>query len=107
QHAAANGQNLVIAHEPTFYNHLDVPEGMEESDPVWQEKREFIEKHGLVIWRLHDHWHERKPDGIQVGMTNALGWGKYQNPDNEHLYTLPPTTLRQLAEDVARKLDSP
>jgi len=29
QRAAANGQNLVITHEPTFYNHLDVPEGVE------------------------------------------------------------------------------
>lgn len=107
QRAAANGQNLVITHEPTFYNHLDVPEGMDESDPVWKEKREFIDKHGLVIWRLHDHWHARTPDGIQVGMTNALGWGKYQNPENEHLYTLPETTLRQLAEEVAEKLESP
>lgn len=80
---------------------------MEESDPVWKEKREFIEKHGLVIWRLHDHWHARKPDGIQVGMTDALGWGKYQNRENEHLYTLPQTTLRLLAEYVAKKLDSP
>ena len=29
QRAAAKGQNLVITHEPTFYNHLDVPDGME------------------------------------------------------------------------------
>src|ERR1700675_3694546 len=28
QRASANGQNFVIQHEPTFYNHLDVPEGM-------------------------------------------------------------------------------
>jgi hypothetical protein len=42
QRAAANGQNFVITHEPTFYNHLDVPEGMAESDPVWKEKRDFI-----------------------------------------------------------------
>jgi len=107
QRAAMEGLNLVITHEPTFYNHLDVPEGMEEGDPVWQEKREFIAKHGLVVWRFHDHWHDRKPDGIQVGMTHALGWEKYQNSANEHLYTLPETTLRHLAEEVANKLGSP
>src|SRR6266478_8919060 len=76
QRAAANGQNLVITHEPTFYNHLDRPEGMEENDPVWKEKREFIEKNGLVVWRFHDHWHLRKPDGILAGMVQALGWEK-------------------------------
>jgi len=45
--AAAGGserENLVITHEPTFYNHLDRPEGMDESDAVWKEKRAFIEK---------------------------------------------------------------
>lgn len=108
QRAAANGQNLIITHEPTFYNHYDdKPEGMDESDPVLKEKRAFIDKHGLVIWRLHDHWHMRKPDGIQVGMTHALGWEKYQNPENQNLYTLPETTLRRLAEDVAKRLDTP
>ena len=108
QRAAANGQNLIITHEPTFFNHFDdKPEGMDASDPVWKEKREFIEKHGLVIWRLHDHWHMRKPDGIQAGMTHALGWEKFQNPENQNLYTLPETTLRALAADVAKKLDTP
>ena len=108
ERAAASGQNLVITHEPTFFNHYDdKPEGMDENDAVWREKREFIEKHHLVIWRFHDHWHMRKPDGIQAGMTHALGWGKYQNPENEHLFTLPETTLRGLAADVAEKLHTP
>ena len=56
ERAAANHENFVITHEPTFYNHLDVPEGMPESDPVWAEKRAFIEKHNMVVWRFHDHW---------------------------------------------------
>ena len=108
QRAAANGQNLIITHEPTFFNHYDdKPEGMDESDPVLKEKRAFIEQHGLVIWRLHDHWHMRKPDGIQLGMTHALGWEKFQNPENEHLFTLPETTLEKMAADVARRLDTP
>src|ERR1700733_628787 len=33
QRAAANHQNLVITHEPTFFSHQDQPEGMDESDP--------------------------------------------------------------------------
>jgi putative NIF3 family GTP cyclohydrolase 1 type 2 len=107
QRAAANGQNLVITHEPTFYNHLDVPDGMEENDPVWKAKREFIEKHGMVVWRFHDHWHRMKRDGILAGMVHALGWEKYEREDNPYLFTMPETTLKNLAEEVSRKLDSP
>jgi putative NIF3 family GTP cyclohydrolase 1 type 2 len=107
QRAAARGENLVITHEPTFYNHLDRPEGMEESDAVWKEKREFIEKNGLVIWRFHDHWHQRNPDGILAGMVQALGWEKYQSKENPHLFTVPETTLEKLAADVAKELNTP
>jgi putative NIF3 family GTP cyclohydrolase 1 type 2 len=108
QRAAAKGRNLIITHEPTFFNHYDdKPEGMDENDAVWKEKRAFIEKHGLVIWRLHDHWHMRKPDGIQLGMVHALGWEQFQNPQNENLFTLPETTLEKLASDVANRLDTP
>jgi putative NIF3 family GTP cyclohydrolase 1 type 2 len=105
--ASAKGLNFVITHEPTFYSHEDVPEGMPESDPVWAEKRTFIEKHGMVVWRFHDHWHMRKPDGIEAGMVHALGWGRYQNAENRYLFVLPETTVKKLAEEVAKKLDSP
>ena len=107
QRASAKGLNFVITHEPTFYSHEDVPEGMPESDPVWAEKRAFIEKHGMVVWRFHDHWHMRKPDGIEAGMVHALGWESYQNAGNQYLFVLPETTVKKLAEEVAKKLDSP
>jgi putative NIF3 family GTP cyclohydrolase 1 type 2 len=107
QRAAANGKNFVITHEPTFYNHLDVPEEMAVSDRVWKEKREFIEKHGMVVWRFHDHWHMRKPDGILAGMVHAMGWEKYQQGENPYLFTMPKITLEALAAEVARKLNSP
>lgn len=107
QRAANQGRNLVITHEPTFYNHLDVPDGMPESDPVWKEKREFIDKHGMVVWRFHDHWHRRNPDGILAGMVHTLGWEKYQREENPHLFTMPERTLEELAAELAKKLDSP
>jgi putative NIF3 family GTP cyclohydrolase 1 type 2 len=104
--AAASGNNLVITHEPTFFSHLDKPEDLAEgeNDPVLAEKRAFIEKHGLIIWRFHDHWHARKPDGIQTGMVHALGWEKFQDPANEHLFTLPETNLSELASDIRARL---
>lgn len=107
ERASAKGLNFVITHEPTFYAHLDTPDGLPENDPVWAEKRAFIQKHGMVVWRFHDHWHERKPDGIEVGMVRALEWEKYQRPDNEHLFVMPETTVKNLAEQVAKKLGSP
>ena len=106
QRAAASGNTLIITHEPTFFNHLDKPDDLAEgeSDPVLSEKRAFIEKHGLIIWRFHDHWHARKPDGIQAGMVHALGWQKFQDPANEHLFTLPRTTLAELAAAIRADL---
>jgi putative NIF3 family GTP cyclohydrolase 1 type 2 len=107
ERASAKGLNFVITHEPTFYAHLDKPEGMPESDPVWAEKRAFIEKHGMVVWRFHDHWHMRTPDGIESGMVRALGWEKFQTSQNQYLFVMPEITLKKLAEEVAHKLDSP
>lgn len=107
QRASAKGLNFVITHEPTFYAHLDRPEGLPDDDPVWSEKRAFIQKHGIVVWRFHDHWHERRPDGIELGTVRALGWEKYQRPDSQHLFVLPETSVKNLAEQVANKLQSP
>jgi putative NIF3 family GTP cyclohydrolase 1 type 2 len=106
QRASAKGLNFVITHEPTFYAHLDTPEGMPESDPVWAEKRAFIEKHGMVVWRFHDHWHMHKPDGIEAGMVRSLGWEKFQSPENQYLFVMPEITVKKLAEEVANKLGS-
>ena len=107
QGASAQKLNFIITHEPTFYAHQDVPEGISQDDPVWAEKREFIEKHGLVVWRFHDHWHMRNPDGIEVGNIHALGWEKYQRPDDQYLFVIPETTLRDLAAEVSKKLQTP
>lgn len=103
---AASGNNLIITHEPTFFNHLDKPDELDQgdNDSVLAEKRAFIKKHGLIIWRFHDHWHARKPDGIQAGMVHALGWEKFQDPANEHLFTVPRTTVEALAADLKARL---
>jgi putative NIF3 family GTP cyclohydrolase 1 type 2 len=106
ERAAASGQNLIITHEPTFYNHLDNPDGLEqkESDPVLAAKRMFIEEHGLVIWRFHDHWHRRNPDGIEAGMAHALGWEKFQDSSNQYLFAVPETDLQSLASELKHRL---
>ncbi|MGO4881507.1 MAG: Nif3-like dinuclear metal center hexameric protein [Bryobacteraceae bacterium] len=103
--AAAAGDNLSVTHEPTFYGHLDQTADLaKENDAVLAAKQAFIEQHHLVIWRFHDHWHMRTPDGIQTGMIRALGWEKYQNPSNIHLFVIPETTVGQLASNIKERL---
>ncbi len=104
--AAAAGTNLVITHEPTFYGHLDkLDELTKENDAVFTEKQEFIKQHHLVIWRFHDQWHRRSPDGIETGMIKALGWEKYKNPQDDHLFVMPEMTVSDLASDIKKKLN--
>src|SRR6266540_7144751 len=98
QRAHAAGKNLIIAHEPTFYNHTDDTTNL--SGEIYEAKRNFIEKNGLVVWRFHDHWHARKPDGILAGMTEALGWGKYQSSEQPRRFSLPGATLEALAKSM-------
>jgi putative NIF3 family GTP cyclohydrolase 1 type 2 len=105
QRAAAAGKNLVITHEPTFYSHQDGISDLEkQNDPVLAAKEAFIRDHHMVVWRFHDHWHMHRPDGIQLGMTKALGWEKFQSADDPHLFTLPETTLGSLAATLKQKL---
>jgi putative NIF3 family GTP cyclohydrolase 1 type 2 len=104
QRAAASGKNLIIAHEPTFYNHLDKLDEIPPGDPVLAEKRKFIDEHHLVVFRFHDHWHQRNPDGILEGMITALGWSGYRSKAAPNLFVMPETTLDHLATSVRGKM---
>ena len=105
ERAASAGNNLVITHEPTFFGHLDQTSELEKAqDSVLEAKQKFIRDHGLVVWRFHDGWHARQPDGILLGMTEALGWQKYQSQAQPHLYVLPQTSVNALAAQIKGKL---
>jgi putative NIF3 family GTP cyclohydrolase 1 type 2 len=103
QRSAKAGLNLIITHEPTFYNHADETESLA-GDPVFQHKREFIAKNKQVIWRFHDHWHARKPDAVSVGLAAAMGWADHQGGEGERSYVLPSTTLGALAKDIQSRM---
>ena len=103
QRAAAAGKNLVITHEPTFWLHQDTLTGIEQ-DPTYRFKADFIKKNGLAIFRFHDHWHARKPDGIATGMMRELGWEKYVDPQNVRRFTFPEGPLSRLASEMKTKL---
>ena len=103
--AHAAGMNFVVTHEPTFWSDGDVV-GDLTRDALYQEKLKFAEANGMVIWRFHDHWHARMPDGIFVGWKRALGWEGYAAPENDRRFVIPETTLGQLAAHVASALQS-
>lgn len=106
QRAVAAGDNLIITHEPTFYSHLDKPDDLplKEKDTVLAEKRAFIRQHHLIIWRFHDHWHRRKPDGIEAGVIHDLAWERFQDSANPYLFSIPETTVAELADYLKAKL---
>ncbi|HLZ90239.1 MAG TPA: Nif3-like dinuclear metal center hexameric protein [Candidatus Acidoferrum sp.] len=106
QRAASAGQNLIVTHEPTFFNHHEKIDDLElkENDPVLAAKRAFIREHKLVVWRFHDHWHRMKRDGIETGMARALGWESFQDSGNQYLFAIPETDLGHLAGDVKSRL---
>jgi putative NIF3 family GTP cyclohydrolase 1 type 2 len=108
QRAAAGGANLVITHEPTFYDHLDKLDVLEaEHDSVTAVKRDFIRAHHMVVVRMHDHWHRRHPEPMATALAHKLGWDHYRSADSEFLYNLPETTLAELARAIRRRLPAP
>jgi putative NIF3 family GTP cyclohydrolase 1 type 2 len=93
--AVALNCNLIIVHEPTFYNHLDETNQFLNSS-VYIEKKHYIDEYKLVIFRFHDYIHHIQPDAINYGMTLKLGWQKYVTDNNSGRYVIPETTLNDL-----------
>jgi putative NIF3 family GTP cyclohydrolase 1 type 2 len=106
--AAAQGANLVITHEPTFYDHfdkLDVLEG--EKDAVTAAKRGFIREHRMVVLRMHDHWHRRRPEPMVQSLSRVLGWQQYWRAETEILFRIPETTVAELGATIRQRLRAP
>jgi putative NIF3 family GTP cyclohydrolase 1 type 2 len=96
------GANLIITHEPTYYNHLDETDWLAD-EPIFQEKRSYIERHKLVIWRFHDNLHQYQPDPTFVGITQALGWESFADQE-QMLLNLPARSLSDLALEIKDRL---
>ena len=100
QRAAAQGKNLIITHEPTFYNHEDKTQDFE-NDPVYLAKQALIAKNNLVIFRFHDNWHAHRPDLMLTGLAEVLGFKR--SGTNPRLFEIPSTTLERLARDIQQR----
>ncbi|HEY3369925.1 MAG TPA: Nif3-like dinuclear metal center hexameric protein [Prolixibacteraceae bacterium] len=101
--AVASNCNLIIAHEPTFYNHADKTDFLA-NDPVYQKKSEYIKQHGLIIFRFHDHWHRTEPDGIYIGMVEKLGWKANQVDKSMFYFKFDEQTVGGFAQKLQEQL---
>jgi putative NIF3 family GTP cyclohydrolase 1 type 2 len=103
EQAVQLGANLIITHEPTFYNHPDVTDWLSQH-PSYKAKRQLIEKSGLVIWRFHDYLHSLPPDSTVMGLLKELNWEANGSPDLPYLCSIQPMTLRELGGWVKKQL---
>jgi putative NIF3 family GTP cyclohydrolase 1 type 2 len=104
ERAVAAGLNMILPHETTFWNDRDdvmVVTG----DALYREKRDYLAAHNVVIFRMHDHVHDQRPDFTYVGSARELGLDPArETPPGSHRFTIPETTLEALAADVQRRV---
>lgn len=101
--AIALKANFIIAHEPTFYNHTDSTDWIE-NDPVVKLKKELLAKNNIVVWRFHDYIHSMQPDNVLMGVLSAFGWEKHYNAANPVMIKVPSTTVRDVVTLAKTKL---
>ena len=63
------GADMLIVHEPTYYDHFEEIDEL----PVVKEKRKLIEESGITIYRYHDYMHHRDIDQSPEGEVYYLG----------------------------------
>lgn len=113
--AKEKGINLLITHEPTFYNHEDRTDFLA-NDPVYLEKVAALADADIVVWRDHDHIHgpggpaaavHPYIDYIFYGIARELGWEGYvEGEETKPLwFRIPQTTVTDLAQELMEKLN--
>ena len=104
--AANTGCQLLITHEPTWWDHLDRPGGWRDRGPG-KEKTELLAESGLVVLRLHDTWDNWPELGIRDSFARGLGLTDFVGEDETRwhaTYRVPTQTLRCFAKYVAGKV---
>ena len=100
QKADASGANLIIAHEPTWFNGSDKTDWCQ-NDSVYLAKKKLLDEYHIAIWRFHDHMHSgTSTDYIYRGIIQELGWRTYLTNDEKQpwVYEIPETNLRDLSQ---------
>ena len=103
EQAVQLGANLIITHEPTFYNHLDRTDWLGKH-LSYIAKRQLIQESGVVIWRFHDYLHSLPPDSTVVGLIKELNWEANGSLEQPYLCSIQPLTLLELGQWIKKQL---
>lgn len=93
------GAELVITHEPTFYNHEDVFNPTRLS----LQKKAALEEAGFTVYRYHDSMHDREKDEVNLSMIERMGW-KGEFDGDLHINLKEGVTAREIAKAASEKL---
>ena len=99
------GADMLIVHEPTYYEHMEkyIP------SEVVDKKKSLIDGSGMVVYRYHDHMHNRVKDEITEGELHYLGLnGNFEKTPYFASYSLTldtPLTATELAKMMEDKLN--
>lgn len=106
QAAVKGGFDMVITHEPTFWENADELQ-VTYNNGIGMVKRKFIEANDLVILRCHDVWDRMPLVGIPWAWARFLGFGDKPCTTGMkgflHRYDIDPIRLDDLAGRVAAK----
>lgn len=102
EEAVRRKANLVIVHEPTFFNGLDRTEKLAIND-IMERKKALLQKNKIVVWRFHDYAHAVKPDMIIEGVIRKMNWVAYHKNEGPFI-DIPALSLGQLVEGFKTKL---
>ncbi len=106
QSSIDTGCDLLITHEPTWWDHFDKPGGWREKEPGLT-KTKLLEKSGMVVLRLHDSWDRWPKIGIRDSFAKTLGLDNFilEGDDRWHaIYEVQEQTLKEFAGYVAEKI---
>ena len=94
--------NFIIAHEPTFYNHQDNVDWLE-NDKVYRFKAQLLKDNNISVWRNHDYIHSHEPDGVMDGVVEKLGWKQYVK-ESDNLFELPEMSLGEVIKHCKSRM---
>lgn len=101
--AAERGLNMIIPHEDTYWNDADDTRIAEADTLVYRTKIDFMTRHDIVVFRIHDHMHRQRPDFTFSGTAREVGLDpSTETAPNSHRFVIPETTLGELAARVRR-----
>lgn len=78
QEAHSQGANVVVAHEPTFYDHFELQNapGHPRLEEAKEQKARLIDELGLTVIRCHDVWDAMPQIGVPFEWGRFLGLGE-------------------------------